>query len=160
MSKRTSFVGFLTLTLSISLLALACSKKQDANEPPPPPDNNTSSESNSPGTNTSSEPECPAPQEPPSAGRITEQNVADSNKPELTKTEPDYQTPAGLILAIAYSNRPAVLIEDQLLSEGDTIRGVKVIKISEGIVEFEKDGQRWTQQAGETPPAHWSDPNS
>ncbi len=149
MGKRTYFFVFLTIIVSISLLAFACSKKQDANKPVPPADSNTSSES-----------DIPAPQEPPLPEGITTETPADSNKPELTKAEADNQTPPGLISAIAYSDRPCVLIGDQLLFEGDTIRGVKVIKISEGAVEFEKNGTRWTQQAGETPPSYWADPNS
>jgi type II secretory pathway component PulC len=85
---------------------------------------------------------------------------ADSNEPELPKAEADNPTPPGLIIAIAYSDSPSVLIGKELLSEGDTIRGVKVVKINRDTVEFEKDGHRWTQQAGETPNSYWSDPNS
>jgi hypothetical protein len=149
MGKRTSFVGFLTLIVLISLLALACSKKQDADKPAQPPDSNTSSESDS----------LP-PQESPLAGRITTQTEAGSNEPELTKGQVYNQAPPGLIIAIAYSDSPSVLIGKELLSEGDTIRGVKVVKINRDTVEFEKDGARWTQQAGETPASYWSDPNS
>jgi hypothetical protein len=93
-------------------------------------------------------------------GRITAQTEANSPEPELTKAEPASPATPGLILAIAYSDKPAVLIGDALLSEGDTIRGVKVIKINRETVEFEKNGSRWTQQAGETPPVYWADPNS
>ena len=168
MSKRTSFIGFLTLTILISLLALACSKKQDANKPAEPADSNTSSESKIPeqnepnaqcDSNTPPESESPDSQESPLAGRITEQIEADSNKPELTEVKADKETPFGLITAIAYSDRPCVLVGAELLYEGDTLRGVKVVKINEGTVEFEKDGERWTQGAGETPNSYWAEPN-
>ncbi len=139
MSKRTSFVGFLTVAVLISFFVFACSKKDDAAEPAEPADSNTTAES-----------ESPASQEVPAAEGVTEPNEADSNKPELTQGGADSEAPAGLIMAIAYSDRPSVLIGKELLYEGDTIRGVKVVKINEGTVEFEKNGERWTQEAGET----------
>ncbi len=148
MGKRTYFFGFLTITLLISLLAFACSKKQDADKPAQPPDSNTSSESNN----------LPPQEFPLTEGRIT-QPQADRETPELTKGEADNQAPPGLITAIAYSDRPSILIGDELLSEGDTIRGVKVVKINRAAVEFEKNGNRWTQEAGETPNSYWADPN-
>jgi hypothetical protein len=37
-------------------------------------------------------------------------------------------------------------ISDQVVSEGDEILGAKVVKINKSSVEFEKDGQRWTQR--------------
>jgi hypothetical protein len=159
MGKRTYCLGFLTITLLIALLALACSKKPDADMPPQPSDSNTASESDiaplPADTNISSEsnePNSPAPLELPSAGRITAPTEADREKPYNPP-------PPGLIMAIAYSDKSSVLIEDALLSEGDTLRGVKVIKISEGLVEFEKNGSRWIQRAGDPPPPYWSDPN-
>ena len=152
MGKRTSFVAFLAVIISISLLAFACSKKKDTSQPPPPPAANTSSESENPAlpaeADASSESNIPVSQEPPAAGRITEQ------------IEPADIALPGLILAIAYSDKPAVLIGKDLLSEGDSIQGIKVIKINRETVEFEKNGHRWTQQAGETPASYWSDPNS
>ncbi len=148
MGKRTSFIAFLTLIVSISLLAFACSKKQDANKPAQPADSNTSSESNS----------LP-PQESPLPEGMKTETEADSNKPELTKGEADIQTPPGLIKAIAYRGRPSVLIGDNILYEGDTIQGVKVLKINRATVEFEKNGHRWTQEVGEFPSSYWSEPN-
>ncbi len=149
MGKRTSFISFLTITLLISLLAFACGKKQDANKPAQPADSNTSSESNS----------LPS-QVPPLPEGMKTETEADTNKPELTKGEADIQTPPGLIKAIAYRGRPSVLIGDSILYEGDTIQGVKVLKINRATVEFEKDGHRWTQEVGETPASYWADPNS
>jgi hypothetical protein len=151
MGKRTSFLGFLTVIVLISLLALACSKKQDTDTPPPTPDSTDTSEYNEPNTLVQ--------QQPPLVETITAQPEADSNQPELPEIETYNQAPAGLISAIAYSDRPSVLIGEELLSEGDTLRGVKVIKISEGLVEFEKNGSRWIQRAGDPPPAYWSEPN-
>ncbi|GAI29692.1 unnamed protein product, partial [marine sediment metagenome] len=36
--------------------------------------------------------------------------------------------------------------DGKIVHEQDTINGVKVIKIYEDKVEFEKAGERWTQQ--------------
>lgn len=37
-------------------------------------------------------------------------------------------------------------INDEVVSEGDEILGAKVVRINKSSVEFEKDGQRWTQR--------------
>jgi hypothetical protein len=151
MSKRTSFIGFLTVTVLVSLLVFACSKKDDANK----------ADSNAP-----AETRSPAAQEAPLAEKVqtqasqSEPNAqGDSNKPELTKGMAEKETPFGVILAIAYSDKSSVLIGAELLHEGDTLRGVKIVKINEGTVEFEKNGKRWTQEAGETPNISWTEPN-
>jgi hypothetical protein len=47
------------------------------------------------------------------------------------------------------------LIDTQVVSEGDTIDGIKVIKIHRDRVEFEKDGKWWTQGLNETPGPEW-----
>jgi hypothetical protein len=48
---------------------------------------------------------------------------------------------------ILYSeDKPSALIGDTIAREGDVINGVKVVKINRDTVEFEKDGERWTQR--------------
>lgn len=49
---------------------------------------------------------------------------------------------------ILYSeDNPSALIGETVVAEGDIIDGVKVVKIHRDTVEFEKDGERWTQRA-------------
>ena len=62
----------------------------------------------------------------------------------------------GVVSGIAYvKDNPSVIIDSKLLKEGQTIHGVKIIKIHEAEVEFEKDGHRWTQKTGEMVVKFW-----
>ncbi len=48
---------------------------------------------------------------------------------------------------ILYSeDTPSALIGETIVREGDIIDGVKVVKINKNTVEFEKDGEKWTQR--------------
>jgi type II secretory pathway component PulC len=48
---------------------------------------------------------------------------------------------------ILYSeDNPSALIGETIVAEGDIINGVKVVKINKDTVEFEKDGEKWTQR--------------
>jgi uncharacterized membrane protein len=48
---------------------------------------------------------------------------------------------------ILYSeDNSSALIGETIVAEGDIIDGVKVVKINKDSVEFEKDGEKWTQQ--------------
>jgi hypothetical protein len=48
---------------------------------------------------------------------------------------------------ILYSeDNPSALIGETIVAEGDIIDGVKVVKINKDTVEFEKDGEKWTQR--------------
>jgi hypothetical protein len=50
------------------------------------------------------------------------------------------------VRGIVYSTeKPSAIIGEQVIVEGQTIYGVKVVSITRGAVEFEKDGKRWTQ---------------
>ena len=52
-----------------------------------------------------------------------------------------------IVKGILYSeDNPSAVIGNQIVHEGDTIRGVSVIKISYDSVEFEMNGKRWTQK--------------
>ena len=42
-----------------------------------------------------------------------------------------------------------------ILYEQDTIHGVRVVEIHRDKVEFEKNGERWSQRIQQTPPAVW-----
>ena len=62
----------------------------------------------------------------------------------------------GLIRGIVSSEDSfTALIDTQAVREGDTIYGVKVVKIYVDKVEFEKDGRKWTQELNETPGRQW-----
>ena len=52
-----------------------------------------------------------------------------------------------IVKGILYTeDNPSVVIGNQIVHEGETIRGVSVIKISQDSVEFEMNGKRWTQK--------------
>ncbi len=65
----------------------------------------------------------------------------------------------GEISGIVYvSDTPGfsdVIINNQVLCEGDIIYGVKVIKISRDTVEFQRDGNTWKQRLREHPNPAW-----
>jgi hypothetical protein len=64
---------------------------------------------------------------------------ASTEKPTPTVTR-------GLISAISYGDSPSVLIDGQIKRIGDTIHGVKIVKIQKDKVEFEKNGNTWVQR--------------
>jgi uncharacterized membrane protein len=48
---------------------------------------------------------------------------------------------------ILYSeDNPSAIVGDKIVKEGDIINGIRVVKINKNTVEFEKDGERWTQR--------------
>ncbi len=52
-----------------------------------------------------------------------------------------------IVKGILYSeDNPSAVIGNSIVHEGETIRGVSVIKISQDSVEFEMNGKRWTQK--------------
>ena len=52
-----------------------------------------------------------------------------------------------IVKGILYSeDNPSAVIGNSIVHEGETIRGVSVIKISTDSVEFEMNGKRWTQK--------------
>ncbi len=64
--------------------------------------------------------------------------------------------PKGLVTGIVRSGDSATaVVGTQIVREGDTLDGVKVVKIHDEKVEFEKAGQRWTQKLNEPPGPQW-----
>jgi hypothetical protein len=64
--------------------------------------------------------------------------------------------PKGIITGIVRSGDSATaVVGTQIVREGETIDGVRVIKIHDDRVEFEKAGQRWTQKLNEPPGSQW-----
>ncbi len=57
------------------------------------------------------------------------------------------------------SEGSSVLIDGQIIKEGEKIYGATVTKIYGDKVEFEKDGKRWEQRVQEQPNLAWEEPN-
>ena len=52
-----------------------------------------------------------------------------------------------------YMDKGAAIVLGDVIREGDVVRGVTVVKITPKYVEFEKQGNKWKQEVGESPPA-------
>ena len=64
----------------------------------------------------------------------------------------------GKVMGIVYAEgNPSAVITSKVVHEGDTIDGVKVIKIHNDKVEFEKNGKKWTQRLQENPNNAWQE---
>lgn len=62
----------------------------------------------------------------------------------------------GVVTAILYCDEdPTILIEDQLLHEGDAIHEVTVFDIGADKVQFDKQGERWEQKVQEPAKPEW-----
>jgi len=63
----------------------------------------------------------------------------------------------GLVTAILYTiGGSSVVIDDEILYEGDTIHGVSIVKINQDTVEFAKGNHRWSQRINQSPPRVWT----
>ena len=70
---------------------------------------------------------------------------------EIPQTEQTGQTETKKIIklivrSILYSDNPSAVIGNQIVHEGEKIRGVSIIKISKDNVELEMNGKTWTQK--------------
>ncbi len=76
-----------------------------------------------------------------------------------TKGEELYEKPParfGVVTAILYcDDDPTVLIEDEVLHEGETIHDVKIVDISRDKVKFEKFEEQWEQKVQEPARPEW-----
>ncbi len=75
--------------------------------------------------------------------------VGDIVKSGFSATEDDdSQHPVTLkVRGIAFSNdRPSAVVGTTIVHEGDVVLGATVVKISRGSVEFEVNGETWTQK--------------
>ncbi len=98
------------------------------------------------GSNTKIDWEIPAPypttlRDPIRLGPI-------ENAQTETETETETRTLVTLIVkGILYTeDKASAVIGNQIVHEGEKIRGVTVVKISKDSVEFEMNGKRWTQK--------------
>jgi hypothetical protein len=64
----------------------------------------------------------------------------------------------GQVTGIIHSDdKPSAVIGSSLVHEGDTLYGVRIVKVNSNNVEFEMDGQTWSQRLREKPSKHWPD---
>ena len=63
----------------------------------------------------------------------------------------------GVVKGILYTGiNSSVMIDNQILEEGDTIYGTTIEKIYPKKVEFTKNGKRWSQRICEHPNPEWT----
>lgn len=62
-------------------------------------------------------------------------------------------TVEGIIYCIEDST---ALVDGLILKEGDTLYGVRIVKIDRGKVTFEKGDERWEQRIREMPNPKWN----
>ena len=63
---------------------------------------------------------------------------------------------AGLISGILYSaDRPAAIVGSKIVYQQDKLGDVRIVKISVGAIDFDKNGHSWTQKIGEAPSSMW-----
>lgn len=69
-------------------------------------------------------------------------------------------TQRGVIKGIVYNGvDSSVMIDNLILQEGDIIYGITIEKIHPKKVEFQKNGNCWTQKIGENPDTDWNESN-
>ena len=67
--------------------------------------------------------------------------------PDTNDTQTVTKTQEIEIKGILYSKEnPSAIIGTEIVYEGDTVSGAKVVKINENSVEFEMNGKTWTQK--------------
>jgi hypothetical protein len=88
--------------------------------------------------------------------RLRREVLGIEDKPEPPAKPKAGKADRGLITAILSGvENPSVVIDDEILYEGDTIYGVKIVKIHTDEVELAKNSSTWTQQIDQPPPAVW-----
>ncbi len=62
---------------------------------------------------------------------------------------------------VFYAGKGAALVLGDVIRQGDVVRGVTVVRITPDYVEFEKQGNKWKQGVGQSPPAGvWEKPQT
>ena len=72
----------------------------------------------------------------------------------VTGTRSKKGTVKGILYTVIDSS---VMVDNQVLKEGDTIYSTKVVRIYPKKVEFEKNGKRWAQRVSEYPDSAWDE---
>ena len=142
-------------------------EQERASEPPEPEEEDSSpmpEEEQKDAEETAEEQNPPAPETEQSDEDGEASSTLDTDQPAQEggqapfdgMTPPKGASPKGLVRGIVYSDSSgSVLIDDTIVHTGDTIDGVKIIRVHSGGVDFEKDGRRWTQKVSETPDPLW-----
>lgn len=75
----------------------------------------------------------------------------------LRRSVTTHKTPQrGLVSGIVSSEEGfGAMIGTEFVRERDTIGDIKIVKIHQAKVEFEKEGKQWTQGLNETPGPEW-----
>ncbi len=64
----------------------------------------------------------------------------------------------GIVTGILYSDeKPAAMINSEIIYEGSIVDDVRVIRIGPKKVEFERDGRTWSQGMHEIPHSAWQE---
>ena len=72
------------------------------------------------------------------------------------QVKPEIPPEFGWVNGILYSkDDPSLVLDKDIVSQGQIVHGVKVLKIHKDKVEFEKDGNRWEQKLKEEPNRLW-----
>ena len=62
----------------------------------------------------------------------------------------------GVVTGIMYAEeRSSAVVDSEIVYEGDTIHGVRVVKIHSDKVEFQRKNKRWSQGVQEKPNRAW-----
>lgn len=81
--------------------------------------------------------------------RMSSRYIQPGEKPEITY---------GLISSILYSGVDTIVVIDgEIMREGDMLYGIQIVKILRNEVEFSKDRRRWKQRLGESPSGIWTE---
>ena len=85
------------------------------------------------------------------AGQATRQEAS----PAIPSPRPASQTSIpGMVNGIVFcENKGSALIAGEIVRENDVVMGVKIVRILPDYVEFEKQGNQWKQQVGQSPVA-------
>jgi hypothetical protein len=79
-----------------------------------------------------------------------------SEQLQYSELNPMQVKPAGLISGILYSaDRPAAIVGPKIVYQEDKLGDVRIVKISVGAIDFDKNGHSWTQKIGEAPSSMW-----
>jgi hypothetical protein len=64
-------------------------------------------------------------------------------------------TPCVVTGIIHSKTKPMAIIDGNVIGEGQTIRGVRIVKVQEESVEFENAGKTWSQRVNDPPSTNW-----
>jgi len=79
------------------------------------------------------------------------QDLRNATSPEMTHSDAQQEGSTAenrelIVKGILFSkNKPSAIINDQILAEGQSFSGIKLLKITKDAVEFEANEKRWTQ---------------